>query len=72
MADQYQKVAAILNMDILTFGMAVKNNPEFALEAWEELEKRRQQVTEDEEYRDRRYNASTSVFSVVKDESNER
>lgn len=65
MVTKDQKVAALLNMDILVFGNAVKNNPEMAVEAWEEILKRRQQITEDEEYRDRRYEAGATVLQIA-------
>lgn len=65
MVDEYQKVAALLSMDIQSHALAAANNPHMAQGLMEKLEEKRLLVTNDAEYRDRRYSAACSMFSVA-------
>jgi hypothetical protein len=65
MADDYQKVAALLSLDIQTTAMAVANNPDMAGGLMKLLEERRLRVINDAEHRDMRYGAACTVFTVA-------
>lgn len=65
MVDDYQKVAALLSMDIQTHAMAAANNPKLAAGLMAELEKKRLRVINDAEHRDMRYGAAQLVFTVA-------
>ena len=61
----YQKVAALLSMDIQTPAMAAASNPKLAGGLMEKLEERRLRIINDAEYRDMRYGASQTVLAVA-------
>jgi len=65
MAEDYQKVAALLSMDIQTHAMAAASNPKLAAGLMAELEKKRLRVINDAEHRDMRYGAAQTVFTVA-------
>ena len=64
MAEDYQKVAALLSMDIQTHAMAAASHPKLAEGLMAKLEERRLLIINDDEYRDRRYDAATTVFDA--------
>lgn len=64
MAEDYQKVAALLSMDIQTHAMAAASHPKLAEGLMAKLEERRLLIINDDEYRDRRYAAATTVFNA--------
>ena len=65
MVDDYQKVAALLSLDIQITATAVANNPDLAQGLMEKLEERRLRVINDPEHRDMRYGAACTVFTVA-------
>ncbi len=65
MPDEYQKVAALLSLDIQTMSMAVTNNPHLAVGMFEKLEANRQRLIRDVDWRDMRYAAAVNVFTVA-------
>ncbi len=65
MASDYQKVAALLSLDIQVFAMSVASNPKYAKDSMAELEKRRLRITNDVDYRNMRYGAATSTFEIA-------
>ncbi len=65
MISDYQKVAALLSMDVQVYAKTVEANPEMAVEAMADLEKRRLRLINDVDWRDMRYAAAGVVFSVV-------
>lgn len=66
MVDEYQKVAALLSMDVQLCAMVVENDPEMAVEAMAELEKRRLRLINDVDWRDMRYAAAGKVFTIAR------
>ena len=65
MITDYQKVAALLSMDVQLYAKVVANDPSMAVEAMADLEKRRLRLINDVDWRDMRYAAAGVVFSVV-------
>ena len=65
MITDYQKVAALLSLDIQVTAIAVANNPDMAAGLMEKLEERRLRVINDAEHRDMRYGAANTVFTVA-------
>lgn len=65
MVTDYQKVAALLSLDIQVTALAIANNPDMAQGLMEKLEERRLRVINDPEHRDMRYGAALMVFEVV-------
>jgi hypothetical protein len=65
MISDYQKVAALLSLDIQVTALAVANNPDMAAGLMEKLEERRLRVINDAEHRDMRYGAASMVFTVA-------
>jgi len=61
---EFQKVAALLSMDIQTMSMAVANNPKFAVDMFAKLEENRLRVINDVDYRNMRYGASMVVLNI--------
>jgi len=61
----YQKVAALLSMDVQIYAKVVANDPSMAVEAMADLEKRRLRLIEDADWRDMRYAAAGTIFNVV-------
>jgi len=61
----YQKVAALLSMDVEVYAKVVAHDPSMAVDAMAELEKRRLRLINDADWRDMRYAAAGAVFSVV-------
>lgn len=65
MVSDYQKVAALLSMDIQTHAMAAASNPKMASELMAALEERRLRLIADADWRDMRYGAAQTVFEVA-------
>jgi hypothetical protein len=61
----YQKVAALLSMDVQIYAKVVANDPSMAVEVMADLEKRRLRLIEDADWRDMRYAAAGTIFNVV-------
>lgn len=68
---EYQKSAAIMALDIKIFYEAAKRKPEMALELFEELNRRKERITTDKEYRDSRFSACCLLFSIKNIRDNE-
>ncbi len=67
MASDYQKVAALLSLDIQVFALSVVNNPHLAEESMAELEKRRLRIINDVDYRNMQYGASVDILTIAVD-----
>jgi hypothetical protein len=61
---EYQKVAALLSMDIQTMSMAVARHPDMAAAMFAKLEENRLRIINDVDYRELRYGASMVVFNI--------
>jgi len=65
MADEYQKVAALVCMDIDTIFSAAERNPERAMDFLELLKAKKDDIVNNQNIRDTRYKATCNVFAVA-------
>ena len=61
---EYQKVAALLAMDIDTMLLTAEANPQIALGLLKKLKERKDTLINDRQIRDVRYSATVSVFNL--------
>lgn len=61
----YQKVAALLSLDIEITARAVRSNPHLAEGLVAKLEENRARLIDDPAWRDMRYGAANFVFNVA-------
>ena len=66
MVDEYQQVAALVCFDIDTWLETAEDNPEIALECLQELKKMKDEVVNNEEIRNMRYEATCGLFGMIK------
>jgi len=61
---EYQKVAALLAMDIDTMLLTAEANPQIALGLFKKLKERKDLIINDKQVRDTRYYATARVFNL--------
>ena len=61
---EYQKVAALLAMDIDTMLVTAEANPQIALGLLKKLKERKDIIINDRQVRDVRYSATASIFNL--------
>lgn len=64
MVDEYQKIAALLCLDIDTITTTAERNPDMALGLLQMLKERKDDMVNDPKIRDIRYSACCTIFTL--------